>query len=316
MEAIFSSIFSFLLIILLGYYCSKKEYFANDFYKDLINFVLNIALPCLIFIHLAQKNISSLININFVISYSLILLVTFIFSFITLKRIFGGSVSKSSLRALTSSFSNTGYFGLPILTTLIGPEVISPIVIGTFINDIFLMPLAIFIVELDLKNDSKTKLHEVFLNVFKKSVVISAILGIVFSIFKIKLPFFLSQCVNEISLSTSSLALFSVGMILQKQKVKLSKEIFSNILIKAILQPMLAVVFVYFFKVGGLWGIVTILLSALPVGATPVLFSQKYKNYEKESSSALLLTTLLSLFTISFIILFYKEGLFNNLLDI
>ena len=180
--------------------------------------------------------------------------------------------------------------------------------------DIFLMPLAIFIVEMDLKKENKTQFLRVFINVFKKSVVLSAILGILFSILKIQLPTFFYQSLTQVSLSTSSLALFSIGMILQKQKVRVSKEILSNVIIKGIAQPLLAVATICFFKIGGLWGIVIILLSALPVGATPVLFAQKYQDYEKESSSALLFTTILSLFTISIIVTFYKEGLLYNLL--
>jgi predicted permease len=69
-------------------------------------------------------------------------------------------------------------------------------------------------------------------------------------------------------------------------------EVAANTLVKMIVQPALMAFLVVAFGIAKPLGSEAILLCALPTAIVPVMFALRYKTYQAEAASTLLLTTL------------------------
>ena len=64
----------------------------------------------------------------------------------------------------------------------------------------------------------------------------------------------------------------------------------------------------YVFSVPALWAKVAILIAALPVGVNTYLFAVRYDAGQAESASAILLSSLLSVVTVSLVLYWLGPG--------
>jgi predicted permease len=69
-------------------------------------------------------------------------------------------------------------------------------------------------------------------------------------------------------------------------------EIAANTLVKMVVQPALMALLVVAFGIAKPLGSEAILICALPTAVVPVMFALRYKTYQAEAASTLLLTTL------------------------
>jgi predicted permease len=79
--------------------------------------------------------------------------------------------------------------------------------------------------------------------------------------------------------------------------------------LKLVAHPLLVVGLIgLVFEVPPLWAKVAIVIAALPVGVNPYLFAVRYDAGQAESASAILLTSLLSVVTVSVVLLWLGPG--------
>jgi predicted permease len=87
-------------------------------------------------------------------------------------------------------------------------------------------------------------------------------------------------------------AVFAAGLIIAASQVKLTVETAANTLVKMIVQPALMALLVVAFGIGKPLGSEAILICVLPTSVIPAMFALRYKVYEAEAASTLLLTTI------------------------
>ena len=100
-------------------------------------------------------------------------------------------------------------------------------------------------------------------------------------------------------------ALFAIGIIIVSKSVeKAYSELIFISLIKLIMHPLLVILLFIFWPTDWLkmldimWIQVAIIFSCLPVAATVFPVAQYYKSYVSKTSSAIIVTTILSIITI------------------
>lgn len=120
-EKVNTAIFASLAIILLGYYCRKRNIFNEGTAKVLTKVVLSVSIPALSFkSFMADINPETFKNGLGVLIWGLLIYVLLIFLTIPLFAKFKGD-EKDTLRVL-SIFGSTTFFGIPIVAAIYGAE--------------------------------------------------------------------------------------------------------------------------------------------------------------------------------------------------
>lgn len=102
----------------------------------------------------------------------------------------------------------------------------------------------------------------------------------------------IESMLNLIGSATAGVAVFAAGLIIAAYQVKVTVETAANTLVKMIVQPALMALLVVAFGIGKPLGSEAILICALPTAVVPTMFALRYKVYEAEAASTLLLTTI------------------------
>ena len=105
-------------------------------------------------------------------------------------------------------------------------------------------------------------------------------------------------------------ALFAIGIIIVSKKVeKAYSELIFISIVKLIIHPLLVILLFLFWSSDTLkmldimWMQVAIIFSCLPVAANVFPVSQYYKSYVSKTSSAIIVTTIISVVTIPIVLL-------------
>ena len=118
-------------------------------------------------------------------------------------------------------------------------------------------------------------------------------------------------------------ALFAIGIIIVSKKVeKAYSELIFISFIKLIIHPLLVISLYVFWSINEIktidltWIQVAVIFSGLPVAATVFPISQYYKAYILKTSSAIIVTTIISVVTIPIVLLLATNENISNFLKL
>ena len=312
---------SFFAIIALGAFTKYVGLFDEKSSQIFSNFAFYIALPPMIITSILANPIKGVIHLDYIVRFEIATLIIFIFSYTVSKFVFKFKGNENSVFALNSTYSNYGYIGLPLVLLLFGQKAILPAAIILVFDIAFVLALvAVF----------STKFHNTssFLNfinalksILKNPVIISCVIGLLLSFYEINLGKIPEETLNILSGAAVPTALFAIGIIIVSKNVeKAYSELIFISFIKLIIHPLLVILLFVFWSTDSLkmldlmWIQVAIIFSCLPVAATVFPVSQYYKAYVLKTSSAIIVTTVISIVTIPFILWIVNKENFSNLL--
>ena len=296
---------SFFAVIALGALTKYIGLFDEKSSQIFSIFAFYIALPPLIIVSIMSNPVKGLLNFDYIVRFEIATLIIFLLSYLVAKFIFKLKGSEDTIFALNSTYSNYGYIGVPLVILLFGGEAILPAsLILVFDIAIVLSLVAIFSTNFN-NSSSFLNLIKAFKSILKNPVIISCVVGLLLSYHEISLGKIPEETLNILSGAAVPTALFAIGIIIVSKRVeKAYSELFFISLIKLIIHPLL-VIFLFLFwstdKVKMLeiiWIQVAIIFSCLPVAATVFPVAQYYKSYVSKTSSAIIVTTILSIITI------------------
>jgi predicted permease len=293
------------LSIALGFAATRRGLFSKVDGQVLGRFVLNFALPAMLFNTLSQRNFSEVLNPNYLIAYGAGSLCAFGVGFGVWRIWRKKSLTESGMVAMGVSCSNSGYVGYPILLQFLGPAAGIGLALTVLVENLITIPLALAIAE------SGETAHvswqhtviESLKRMIKLPMMQAILLGFLFSMFGIHLPEVLSKTVNLFAASTAAIALFVNGGSLVGMRVMgLIQEVRWIALGKLVLHPLS--VGLMLMVVGPMESglkISAVLLASMPMLGIYPLLAQRHRQ-EGFCAAALLVTTVTSFFTISFIL--------------
>lgn len=305
LDTILNSIVPVFFVIALGWFSGKKEIVSIDHKKAFADYVMMFSFPLHLFIGSAKANPKTLLDVKVISAFTLALMGLYIISFIIQKYIFKYDSRKAAQGSIVCAFPNMAFMGIPVLTSLIGPEALISVAIGNIITSIFMIPITTIILE--SKEDSASPIEVIktsLINCIKKPLIIAPILGVLCSVFQIEIPKAVFHSCELIGKSTSGVSLFSLGLIMASYRIVLSGQVFFNIFMKNILQPVIMVGLIALFNLKGVMAKEILLLCSMPTATISTMFGLKYGVSEVESSSSTILGTIFSIITLSFLISF------------
>ncbi|MCW9034025.1 MAG: AEC family transporter [Alphaproteobacteria bacterium] len=315
MEAIVNVVLPVFAIIFAGYIGRRRNILGEGSSEALNGFVYYFSMPALFLVTLSRVDSSEIFNWPFIQSYLYGMLITFSLVFLIGKIAFSKMrLAERSLQGMAGMFGNTGYMGIPLVMVALGEAAVLPAVIATIINTAVIGGLIIVLVEVDLRSEAGGAgiAKDVFKSLATNPVLISPVIGISLSVMEVSLPNSIASFCDILGAAAGPCALFSIGVFLAGQPLREGiGEISFLTIVKLLIHPLISwVLIVYVFEIKGIWGEVALLMAALPLGATVFVLAQRYDVYVQRSSSATLVTTIVSVITLS--VLFpYLSALVN-----
>ena len=298
-------------LILLGYVSGRRQLLGPGAVDNLNNFVVWLALPALLFQAMAQITWEQANQPGFVLTTGLAMAAVFGTSYV-LGRNPQRRLADASIDGLAASYSNSGYMGIPLCIMVLGQDSLPATVVSVLLTACGLFAFSIVLVEIDLQSSPNIlrTARKVLQSLLRNPLVTAPLLGAVFAAMQIPLPGPLLQLTTLLGEAASPCALVTIGLFLaQSQTGGELKAVRRIVVLKLFLHPLITFVLVrWVFDMPALWGNTAILLSALPVGTGPFMLAKLYDRQPAVTSRAILLSTLLSVFTVSVLVAFSNGG--------
>lgn len=291
-------------LILLGFGFARWRGLGQDAVGLLNTFVVWLALPALLFDFVAEADWRALDQPAFVLVFAAAMVATFLLSLWLSPRVGGGPrpLARRALDALSSSYSNTAYIGIPLVHGLLGTIGLAAAVIATLLTVCALFAFAITLVEVDLDRGGSRwrSLRRVLGSVLKNPLVAAPLAGALWALTGMPLPAPVSGFTKLLGAAATPVALVTIGIFLAQRQLEAERgELVLILALKLAVQPLLTAGLALLFLPRGPWTSAAILLAALPIGTGPFMAAELYRQEVALASRAILLSTLFSVATIS-----------------
>jgi predicted permease len=301
---VLSTVLPIFALILAGFGFARIRGIGQDAVALLNGFVVWLALPALLFDFVAEADWHALDQPVFVAVFSAGIVATFLLSLLLSPLVAGQHrpLARRALDALTSSYSNAAYIGIPLAHGLLGTIGLAAAVIASLLTVCALFAVAILLVEIDLERGrfSAKTLGRILWSVLKNPLVASPIAGALWAITGVPLPAIVSGFTKLLGSAATPVALVTIGMFLAQRQLKAGRgELVLALALKLAVQPILTAGLALALLPRGPWAAAAILLAALPTGTGPFMAAELYRQEVALASRATLLSTLLSVATIS-----------------
>lgn len=286
----FDVILPLLILLALGAGLSYKKILHTEHMQALADYVLKVALPIFLFYVLATRKIHEVWQPVFLFWFSFISLIIFAITFLICHYYLKLEKKDSSIFALGSSMSNTGFIGVGVLPLILGQQAGIYISLALIVESVIIFPLALILTELF---NNKVALKQILLQIarimIKNPIIIAIILGILCS--SLNLSFFsaLDKSLKLIGQTASPIALLVIGARLLHIKISDFNRLSLLLsILKVVIMPFLMLLtFTFIPNSTREMTIAGFILATLPMTITYTLFAQSHHIGEKAVTSLL-----------------------------
>ncbi|MDO6682482.1 MULTISPECIES: AEC family transporter [unclassified Oceanobacter] len=306
MSILIDTVFPIFLIILVGFLAGKFRICGGDAAKVLNDFVFWFAMPCLLFKAMVVVDPAELLNLDYLILIAISAILTMAVGVLMAKYLLGKRLDSSALLGLNAAYGNTGYLGIPLAFASFGDAASVPVILYVVVGSLLTVTIAIIMIELDNKVAASPAqiTMDIGKAVCKNPMLLSPLAGILYAMLPVELPSMVFNFCDMLGDAAGPCALFSLGLFL------VGKPLFGDIsaisttaLLKLLGQPLLTWFLAsYVFSLSPLWTSVAILMASTPTGAGSFVLAQKYNIFVQETSTTIIWTSMVSLFTISWVL--------------
>ncbi len=307
MEIIFEQILVLTIMTIVGIVAYKLKAINKENANSLVKVIIKITLPLLIFTTFAGTELNDEIIANFpyvFLSASFSVASLFLLSLIT-SRILKLDKENKALHSVHTMFGNVVFLGFPLLNAVYpGGEGLIYATIFQLGHDTLMWTWGIFI----LNNGSSKKSSKNWKHLLNPNTIAFA-LGILFMMFKIKIPELVLTPLSKIGHTTIYLSMIYVGAVLASVKIKsLISNLRSYVLSfnKLLLAPIILILTFYLLSVLGVnvsekAVMSSVLQAAMPCMIIISVLAQEMGLNSKQAVENIFVTSVLSVGTLPFI---------------
>lgn len=288
-------------LIFLGYICGRTRRLGDQAASELNKLVVWLCLPALLFQVTATAVWTEIWQPEFIISFGAGAGVIF-FGTMLWRKLAGKNLVEGSIDALSASYANTGYIGIPLCIMVLGPQGLQPAIISTLIVVCVMFAVALTFVEIGLQSETNFRraVKCVAVGLSKNPLVITPMLGGLWATTGLGLAEPVSKLLDILAAATTPCALISLGLFLSRKQSSGGEGAWPLVVMKLFVQPTVTWILAFkVFALPALWAHSALLLSALPTGTGPFMLAEYYRREADVIAKVILITTLGSIFTVS-----------------
>jgi predicted permease len=272
--------------------------------EALNRFVYAFALPAMLFIAVYRGSLNELLGSgSFILGVIIATFATALAGFVLSFYIWRAPAAESVLRALNSSFANTGYLGIPLVTVAYGEHAGLPAALATVATNIVSFAAAIVCLEL-LANPQGGGISRALLGVARSPLIWPIALAVLFVIFGVKVPLPIERFASLLAAAAGPCALFAIGLFVSQLSIREGlRTSWPTSLLKLVVHPLLMAFLAFeVLPMDMMWAKVAVVCASLPLGATAFVLAQRYRVLEAETSTGAVVSTAASVLTVSIVL--------------
>jgi hypothetical protein len=239
--------FPFFALVACGYVAARRRMLPLDAIGGLNGFVLFFALPCMLYRFGSTTPIAQLLDASVFGVYLLcaLVMVAFAVAMTMTERI---RWNDASMGSLVAAFPNTGFMGVPLLATLLGPQSVGPVIVLIVVDMVVTSSLCIALSRLDgAEGGLKGALgaaRKALVGVATNPMPWAIALGGLASALEYRLPAPLEKTAWLLADAASPVALFTIGAVLARAQMTVDhpsplRDYVPVALMKLLLHPLL-----------------------------------------------------------------------------
>ena len=307
MYSILNTALPFFALIFCGYGAGRLRLLDETAAAGVNTFVFYFALPAFLFGLMSSSPIGEVLNAPFVGAYLTASLALFALTALVGFRIFEIGRAEAAVQGLAAVLANTGYMGIPLISAVFGREAAVPIVVGLTLDGVLMIPLGIVIIESSKgRAESLTRTALATISALARNpLILSIFAGLAVSTTGFNPPMPLGNFLDLLGGTAGPCALFALGATLAGRSVAGgTAEVSYMTFMKLVLHPAaLFFTTTVIFSVDPLWATAALLGAALPIAANVFIVARQYNVYVSRTSSAILISTAVSLISVSALLL-------------
>jgi malonate transporter len=295
------------LLIALGYFVKRINVINENFVDVTSKFVFTVSLPALIFINIAEIDLSAVIDVNQIIYIYAATLISFFIIWI-LSIPFIKEAKNLSVFVQGAYRSNYAIVGLAIISKLFGDSALGKAsIVLAFVLPLYNI-LAVIILTVPFRKERKLNITSTLVEIMLNPLILGVIAGLPFSYFKIKIPDIANFTLGFLSELALPLALIGIGGSLNLQNIKRASGLaFTSSAIKVIFIPLTLTAGGYYLGFSGMDLGVMFILFACPTAIVSFIMAEAMGANSKLAGNIVLISTIASVFTIATGIVILKE---------
>ncbi|RDJ20614.1 AEC family transporter [Bosea caraganae] len=281
-------------LIALGFAARWVKLVRDTTGEGLSDFVFVLAVPCLLFRTLAKADIPASQPWGYWIAYFGGLVIVGALAMLIAKRVFNRKGPELVVSGFAAGQSNTVFVGVPMILKAYGAAGAVPLGLLLAVHLPVIMVLATLLAE--GRSASLTTLAR---RLITHPIIVGILLGSLSRPFVDFLPRPLWIIVDAIADTAVPCALISLGIAMRRYGLQSGLALPAVLsALKLFLHPLIVYLLATrVFEMPSHWSGVAVLFAACPCGINAYLFAERYKQGMADASSAIALSTMLSLFT-------------------
>ena len=295
------------ITIFLGFMTTRMGLFAKQDMRAFGKFVVNLALPALLFNALAQRKIGDILNASYMLAYLAGSLAVLCLGYAWSRKAKGLSSTTSTFYAMGMSCSNSSFVGYPILLLTLAPVAGVVLALNMIVENVIMIPLLLVMAERGRGHPGRWHhvLGQSVARLARNPMIVGLACGLGVSLLGWTLPAPVARTVNLFAMASGGLSLFVIGGALLGLPLRGMGQRAAPIAAgKLVLHPLAVLLASCAMPVLGLPALdpalrmAAVLMAAMPMLSIYPILAQAH-GQEDFSATALLVTTVSSFFTLS-----------------
>lgn len=309
-------------ISIFGFILTKLHFFPKDIHKNLSRYIIFVSAPALSIYGISNITLEELTRFPIFILSNLIVYLLFISLIILFTKRYKIEYGQAGAIIYSSFSGNVIYFGLPILTSILGekaiPYLFSYLAVVVEISGLI---VGYYLVS---QKQNKYKISDIVKNVISNPLLIATLIGFAILILKIFYQLYLSNnidnnitnLINSLSVNinnllkttgstTSIIALLSLGSYLSISRIDLKdlKIPLIGSVIKLYTLPIIVLLIMkYLIQLDEFSLRISVILASMPSALYNIVASEIYEFDKILTLKNIILSTILFILTFSFIL--------------
>lgn len=289
------------ILIAVGFAAVRLRVLATTDMRALGVFVINFALPSLLFTAMSAGSITQTLRLDLLLPYALGSLAVVGLVVALAMTVLRRKLQIAAVLAMGMSVSNSAFIGYPIAQQLSSGTASAALAVYAMVEALIMFPLLMALAELGGGGGRwPVVLRGIVLSLARNPMILAILAGVALSALGLKLPLPAARAIELLGSTAAPVALFYIGGTLAGLKVKIAAGDIGLIVAgKLLLHPVL--VYLAFLALpldGAALQTAAVLNACMPMMSIYPILAQKY-GQEGLCAAALVATTVTSFFTIS-----------------
>jgi len=310
---VFQKLLAIFIAVGIGWFVGRMRWLGeaaapggNDPARILSNVAFYIFVPALLFRTTARLDLTQLPWLTLAAFFvPVVILLLLVYALQRWRVGIGSEPARPSVQAITTTFGNTLQIGVPLAAGVFGEAGLAIHITVISLHALTLLTVLTLLVELDLaraRPDARgllATLRSTVRNTVIHPVVLPVLAGMAWNATGLPLPVVLDEVLQMLGTAVVPLCLTLIGMSLAYYGwPKTWRGVMGLVACKLLVLPLLVLLVGHWgFGLSGMPLAVIVMAAALPTGSNALIFAQRYRTQEAETTAAIVASTLLFVVT-------------------